>query len=245
MKNPISTATNPQNTRFSYRRISIGFLWLTLLFSTTAIAQETDTGQQEQEKPAPPITYKDTGAHNYFFASGGKQALRGEAGDALHLGAGIDDYHDVFGVGFALELGASIPIESRGTPSGVVSFNFPKRFFTNERVQPFITGGYSQFVGKATKARWNYGGGVLWWVEDTWGLRLEARDHVPITSPDQNHSWQFRVALIQPREEGTKYLPNEARGKNTTRPNSATQQTLSISQKAKTSERVFLGESRP
>lgn len=198
MKNPNSTIMNLLKQNLSYHRIAISFLLFALLVSATALAQETDTDQQEQEKPAPPITYKDSGAHTYFFGAGGKQALRGEASDAIHLGVGIDDYHDVFGVGFALELGASIPIESDATPSGVISINLPHRFFTNERVQPFITGGYSQFVGKATKARWNYGGGILWWVEDTWGLRLEARDHVSITSPTRAHSWQFRAAVIFP-----------------------------------------------
>ena len=236
---------NLQKQNFSYHRIATGFLLLMLLLSPAAIAQETDTDQQDQEKPAPPITHKDSGAHTYFFGAGGKQVLRGEASDAVHIGAGLDDYHDVFGVGFALELGVSIPTESGETPSGAISFNFPKRFFPNERVQPFITGGYSQFVGEATKARWNYGGGILWWVEDTWGLRLEARDHVPITSPNRDHSWQFRVGLIYPVEEGTKYLPPEAKKKNKPRPGNTTQHVLSYSRKMITPARGFLGESHP
>lgn len=198
MKKPGNTTRNLQKQTISYHRIATGFLLLALLLSHTAIAQETNTDQQGQGRTAPSITYKEADLFSYLFAARGKQALRGQDRRATHVGAGFEFIYPTYDAGLALELGISYPTEFTGKPSGVLSFNAPKRFFTNERVQPFITGGYSLYFGEVAKSRWNYGGGVLIWVRDTWGLRLEARDHVPITSPTRAHSWQFRAGLTFP-----------------------------------------------
>ena len=170
--------------------------------------KEQDPKQEQEKKQSEetPPNFRDSDTHNYVFVSYGNRFLAGRTTRAVSVGAGFEHYDYAYdrspGIGVAVEGGVGIPAEQAGELDGLVSLNFPVRFFQgsvndfNPRVQLFITPGYTFMFGRKAKSRWNTGVGVLLWISDTKGIRIEVRDYFPITNVAHGHGVEFRVALI-------------------------------------------------
>jgi hypothetical protein len=80
-----------------------------------------------------------------------------------------------------------------GTLSPDVSYHFRPRS-GEQKLVPFVTGGYTLFFRSGTANGFNFGGGVNYWFREHLGLRLEFRDNVSTT--DATVHWLgFRVGL--------------------------------------------------
>jgi hypothetical protein len=64
----------------------------------------------------------------------------------------------------------------------------------HNRVEPFVTGGYTLFFRWGAANGFNFGGGVNYWLKDHIGLRFEVRDTV-WTSGGLIHYLGFRIGV--------------------------------------------------
>jgi hypothetical protein len=125
----------------------------------------------------------------YIFAAPGRTSapstatIQGGAGGELvwrYFGLGGDvswlapqrSFSDGFG---ALSIDPAIHIPTHGHAS----------------IDPYFLGGYTLFFRSGTASGGNYGGGVNWWFNHDFGLKLELRDQVVHST----HYWGFRVGL--------------------------------------------------
>lgn len=122
--------------------------------------------------------------HGYaYFAPGAMvQTGCGEC-DRLataHVGGGGEGFL-TRNLGVGADLGYLTPTRSWGDGIGTFSPNFVVRFRAKDndnRVEPFVTGGYTLFFRSGTANGFNVGGGVNYWFKECVGLRLELRDNV-------------------------------------------------------------------
>jgi hypothetical protein len=80
---------------------------------------------------------------------------------------------------------------------GTLSPNFVARLRAKDKknkLEPFVTGGYTLFARAGTSSGLNFGGGVNYWFKNHAGLRLELRDNV-WTSHVTVHYVDFRVGV--------------------------------------------------
>ncbi len=155
------------------------FLVLTVLF--TAVAQASDESR----------------GHGYaYFAPG----WAGETGTwTAHVGAGGEGFF-VTNVGLGADVGYLTPIRSWSDGIGTFSPNLIARFrakSAENRVEPFVSGGYTLFFRQGTCSGVNFGGGVNYWFKDRVGLRFELRDSVMIPGGDARatHFVGLRIGL--------------------------------------------------
>jgi hypothetical protein len=113
----------------------------------------------------------------------------------LHVGGGGEGL--VFkGLGIGAEVGYLAPFEALGDGIGILSTNVSYHFVkpkANQKLVPFVTGGFSLAFRNGSSGGGNFGGGAQYWVRPRLGLRFEFRDHV--FSSDTPHLYGFRVGL--------------------------------------------------
>ena len=113
----------------------------------------------------------------------------------LHTGAGGEGLL-YKGLGLGAEVVYVGPLQRLNEGFGIlstdVSYHFVRRP-SNQKLVPFITGGYSMGFRSGVIGGGNIGGGVQYWVQPHLGLRLEFRDH--IFSSDSPHFYAFRFGV--------------------------------------------------
>lgn len=113
----------------------------------------------------------------------------------LHVGGGGEGL--VYkGLGLGAEVGYLSPFEDLADGIGILSTNVSYHFVkprSNQKLIPFVTGGFSLAFRNGASGGGNFGGGVQYWVRPRLGLRFEFRDH--IFSSDTAHLYGFRVGL--------------------------------------------------
>jgi hypothetical protein len=65
---------------------------------------------------------------------------------------------------------------------------------SDNKVEPFVTGGYTHFFRWGTPNGINFGGGVNYWFSNHVGLRFEVRDNARGNRP-LHHFVGFRIGL--------------------------------------------------
>lgn len=113
----------------------------------------------------------------------------------LHVGGGGEGL--VYkGLGLGAEVGYLSPFEDLGDGIGILSTNVSYHFVrpkTNQKLVPFVSGGFSLAFKNGTSGGGNFGGGAQYWLRPHLGLRFEFRDH--IFSSDTPHLYGFRVGV--------------------------------------------------
>jgi hypothetical protein len=115
----------------------------------------------------------------------------------MHIGAGGEGFFNRY-VGAGLDAGYVAPYESFSDGIGTLSPNFVARFrpkTQDNKVEPFVTGGYTLFFRSGTANGANVGGGVNWWFKEHVGMRFEVRDNIMIESSETAHFVGFRFGL--------------------------------------------------
>jgi hypothetical protein len=159
------------------RRLIWGLLLLALV-SIPGIAQTSD---------------EHKGQGYVFFAPG---TTSPEAIGTMHFGGGGEAL--VYkGLGLGGEVGYLVPWRSMGDGMGTfspdVSYHIRPRS-GEQKLVPFVTGGYTLFFRSGTANGFNFGGGANYWFREHLGLRLEFRDNVWTTYATV-HWLGFRVGL--------------------------------------------------
>jgi len=152
-------------------RLMIGSFFV-FVMATTGFAQENYSGQ------------------GYVFFAPGVSAPGGTA--TAHLGGGGEALFHAVGVG--AEIGYVTPMRSFGDGVGILSPNASYHFLRNQKVSPFVTGGYSLFFRDGHLNGFNFGGGANYWLFERTALRFEVRDNV-IREYSSSHLVGFRVGL--------------------------------------------------
>jgi hypothetical protein len=71
------------------------------------------------------------------------------------------------------------------------------RITDEQKVQPFLTGGYTYMSsGEGSFNAWNVGGGVDVWLKKRVGLRVEYRDHIRPDDRGTVHYWTIRAGVV-------------------------------------------------
>lgn len=125
-----------------------------------------------------------------FFAAGSS------SGSAImQFGAGYE--MEIYkGLGLGGEIGYLTPFSDFGDGFGVFSPNGVLQFQTaNERLTPYVTGGYSLGFRSGHIDGFNFGGGTHYWLGDKTSLRFEFRDQVFDVGPTLRHFYGFRIGL--------------------------------------------------
>jgi opacity protein-like surface antigen len=131
--------------------------------------------------------------HGYLFAATGFVGPNGPA--ILHFGGGGEAL--VYkGVGVGAELGYIASPQNFGEFGlGALSVNGSYHFQPKQKLDPFVTGGYTLFIREGAANLFNVGGGVNYWIKDGMALRLEFRDHVSPGYGTAAHFLNFRIGL--------------------------------------------------
>ncbi len=135
-------------------------------------------------------------SHGYIYIAPGGVSGAGGSGMTLHLGGG-GEFLLAKRVGVGVELGALGPRRSYvDSVVGVGSVNGSYHFKTSsEKIDPFVTAGYSLGFRTGTINFFNFGGGINYWFLSRLGLKLEIRDHVASPNGGAVHFWGVRFGL--------------------------------------------------
>ncbi len=138
--------------------------------------------------------------HGYLYFAPGFAAAKGETGMGVaHMGGGGEGFL-TRNLGLGADVGYLAPFEAFSDGIGTFSPNFVARFRAKSdenKVEPFVTGGYTLFFRQGTANGANFGGGANWWFKERVGLRIELRDNVMIPGGDVSapHFVGFRIGL--------------------------------------------------
>ena len=151
--------------------------------------------------------------HGYAFGGAGGQT---DGGAGVHLGVGGEGFFNRF-VGVGAEVGYVGGSGRSKSDAGILSPNFVARFLAKDnknKVEPFVTGGYTLFYHGVTEYRLNsgfgyspfnvhrlengvnLGAGANWWVSERLGLRFEFRDYILIGPYESTHFAGAHIGLI-------------------------------------------------
>ncbi len=123
--------------------------------------------------------------HGYaYFAPGFRGVVRQTGMAMAHLGGGGEGFFTK-NLGLGADVGYLAPFEAFSDGIGTFSPNFVARFRAKNdenKLEPFVTGGYTLFFRQGTDNGVNFGGGVNWWFKERVGLRFELRDNMMIQS---------------------------------------------------------------
>lgn len=135
--------------------------------------------------------------HGYFYvAPGVRTAPYAKPRSTIQVGGGGEAFFTRH-LGLGADLGG---LKVSGADwLGTLSPNFVARFRAKDdenKVEPFVTGGYTLFFRSGTVSGYNFGGGINYWFRDRVGVRFEARDSVWVASdaPDL-HLVGFRIGV--------------------------------------------------
>lgn len=138
-------------------------------------------------------TATDPRAWGYGFGAVG--GTSGNTVATLHLGGGGEGL--VYkGLGLGAEVGFVSPFRDLGNRVGILSTNVSYHFVkpaSDQKLVPFVTGGFSLAFRGGASGGGNFGGGVQYWIRPHVGMRFEFRDHV--FSSDSPHLYGFRVGV--------------------------------------------------
>ena len=113
----------------------------------------------------------------YVFVAPGALKAGGFTNGSLHFGGGAEHVF-ASGIGVGAEIGA-FGSWSNFNPIGIFSLNGSYHFARDrQKVDPFVTGGYSLGFRSATINMVNFGGGLNYWFSPRFGARFEFRDHI-------------------------------------------------------------------
>ncbi len=113
-----------------------------------------------------------------------------------HVGGGGEGFF-TRNLGAGAELGYLTPMSSWGDGIGTLSPNVVYRFRAadaSNKLEPFVTGGYTLFFRSGTANGFNVGGGANYWLKDHLGLRFELRDNVNVQNATIPY-FGFRVGV--------------------------------------------------
>ncbi|HUU13422.1 MAG TPA: outer membrane beta-barrel protein [Terriglobia bacterium] len=123
----------------------------------------------------------------YVYFAPGFAAAEGETGKGVaHIGGGGEGFF-TRNLGLGADVGYLVPFEAFSDGIGTFSPNFVARFRAKSdknKVEPFVTGGYTLFFRQGSANEVNFGGGANWWFKERVGLRIELRDNVMIPGGD-------------------------------------------------------------
>jgi len=125
----------------------------------------------------------------YVFTAPG--AVDKGSGSTLHFGGG-GEARIYKGLGAGAEIGFLGPARDMGEGFGVFSANGSYHFRRDQKLVPFVTGGYTLFFRNGSANLGNFGGGVHYWFREGLGVRVEFRDHV---QAGPTNFWEFRFGL--------------------------------------------------
>ena len=132
--------------------------------------------------------------HGYVYVAPGV-ATEWENAKTVQVGAGGEGFLTKY-VGLGADAGYLAQFEdyrNLGTFSLYAVGRFrPKT--SNNKVEPFVTGGYTHFFRWGTPNGINFGGGVNYWFTDHVALRCEVRDNARGSRP-LHHFVGFRIGL--------------------------------------------------
>jgi hypothetical protein len=132
----------------------------------------------------------------YAFVAPGALTAVGFTNGTLHVGGGAEHVLGS-GIGLGAEIGAVGSWRNYGTAIGMFSVNGSYHFLRDrQRIDPFVTAGYSLGFRSGTLNFGNFGGGLNYWFSERIVLRIELRDHVHVSSrvPDL-HYWSIRFGV--------------------------------------------------
>ena len=138
--------------------------------------------------------------HGYVYVAPGFAAAEGETGMGVaHIGGGGEGFF-TRNLGLGADVGYLAPFEAFSDGIGTFSPNLVARFRAKDaqnKVEPFVTGGYTLFFSSGTANGVNFGGGVNYWFKEHVGLRFEVRDSAMIPGEGQptTHYVGLRIAL--------------------------------------------------
>ena len=135
-------------------------------------------------------------SNGYLFAAPGGATSGSYTTAMLHIGGGGEGVVGK-GIGVGAEIGALGPMECFRCAVGVFSPNgyFHFRRTRGQKIDPFVTGGYTLFFREGHGNLFNFGGGVNYWFSRRVGLRLELRDHVSTSYGSTEHYWGGRIGV--------------------------------------------------
>lgn len=156
----------------------IGTILLVVLLPVLAAAQNADWSK----------------GHGYVYVAPGV-ATEWENTTTLHIGGGAEGFVSKYvGVGAdAGYLAQFADFRNLGTFSLYAVGRFRPKTSDN-KVEPFVAGGYTHFFRWGTPNGINFGGGVNYWFTDHVGLRCEVRDNARGSRP-LHHFVGFRIGL--------------------------------------------------
>jgi len=141
-------------------------------------------------------TGQESKGHGYIYFAPGISAPESEG--AMHIGGGGEGFFNRY-LGAGAEVGYVAPYSSFSDGIGIFSPNVVARFrpkSKENKVEPFVTGGYSLFFRSRSTNGANVGGGVNWWFKERLGLRFEVRDNFAVLDDgDTVHLVGFRFGL--------------------------------------------------
>jgi hypothetical protein len=138
--------------------------------------------------------------HGYVYFAPGLAGAQGETGmTTAHIGGGGEGFF-TRNLGLGADVGYLAPFESFSDGIGTCSPNFVARFRAKNggnKVEPFVTGGYTLFFRSGMDNGVNFGGGVNYWFREHVGLRFELRDSAMIPGEGRatTHYAGLRIAL--------------------------------------------------
>jgi hypothetical protein len=154
------------------------------LFATTLLAAALASAASAQSTTA------------YVFGAPGGVSGPAKTKATLQLGGGLEVALPK-GFGAGVEAGAISPLHSWGddtlgffSPNGYYHFKHGKE----QRIDPFVTAGYTMFFRDGHINLFNFGGGANLWATRHFGARVEVRDQVD-TQYQTVHYWGFRLGL--------------------------------------------------
>ena len=132
--------------------------------------------------------------HGYVYVAPGV-ATEWENTTTVHIGGGGEGFFNKY-LGVGGDAGYLAQFEdyrNLGTFSLYAVGRFrPKT--SNNKVEPFVAGGYTHFFRWGTPNGFNFGGGVNYWFKEHVGLRFEVRDNARGSRP-LHHFVGFRIGL--------------------------------------------------
>lgn len=139
---------------------------------------------------------QESRGHGYVYFAPGVTAPESEG--ILHIGGGGEAFFNRY-LGAGADIGYVAPYSSFSDGIGIFSPNVVARFRPKNKenkIEPFVTGGYSLFFRSGTVSGANFGGGVNWWVKEHLGLRFEIRDNIWVPQGDEAiHFVGFRIGF--------------------------------------------------
>ncbi len=134
--------------------------------------------------------------NGYAFVAPGGATCCGHTVMSLHFGGGVDA--PIWkGLGPTAEIGALGPRTNFGegvfgvfSPGATYYFRSGKE----QKLQPFVSGGYSLIFRSGHDNLGFVGAGVNYWIWKTAALRLEFRDHIH-GGYSATHFWGFRIGF--------------------------------------------------